>query len=207
MANCTNHRNNCMAFVPGISLWMLRHTRRLQSLMNFQSAASKKWRERASPPTPILCVKLWRTAGDKIRSSPGIIKAGCKKATCLCLYAKTKYPNNICFNYLLFTFKRNCIIIILWSLIKTRQSSKKWPTRTIHLFPVLRRSGSAWSGSWRRNFGHYGIGRMLNEDYKEMLQSLLDNEVEFLIVGAYAMAVYGYPRATGDLDLWVFTSK
>jgi predicted nucleotidyltransferase len=48
---------------------------------------------------------------------------------------------------------------------------------------------------------------MLNKDYKEMLQSLLDNEVEFLIVGAYAMAVYGYPRATGDLDLWVFTSK
>jgi len=48
---------------------------------------------------------------------------------------------------------------------------------------------------------------MLNEDYKEMLQSLLDNEVEFLIIGAYAMAVYGYPRATGDLDLWVFSSK
>ena len=40
-----------------------------------------------------------------------------------------------------------------------------------------------------------------------MLQSLLDNKVEFLIVGAYAMAAYGYPRATGDLDLWVFTSR
>jgi predicted nucleotidyltransferase len=39
-----------------------------------------------------------------------------------------------------------------------------------------------------------------------MLQSLLNNKVEFLVVGAYAMAAYGYPRATGDLDLWVFTS-
>ena len=39
-----------------------------------------------------------------------------------------------------------------------------------------------------------------------MLQSLLDNKVEFLVVGAYAMAAHGYPRATGDLDLWVFTS-
>ena len=48
---------------------------------------------------------------------------------------------------------------------------------------------------------------MLNKDYKEMLQSLLGNEVEFLIVGAYAMAVYGYPRATGDLDLWILTSN
>lgn len=48
---------------------------------------------------------------------------------------------------------------------------------------------------------------MLNKDYKEMLQGLLDNKVEFLVVGAYAMAAHGYPRATGDLDLWVFTSR
>ena len=34
---------------------------------------------------------------------------------------------------------------------------------------------------------------MLNEDYKDMLQILLDNEVKFLIVGAYALAAYGYP--------------
>lgn len=38
---------------------------------------------------------------------------------------------------------------------------------------------------------------MLNEDYKEMLQILLKNNVKFLVVGAYAMAAYGYPRATG----------
>jgi len=44
---------------------------------------------------------------------------------------------------------------------------------------------------------------MLNEDYKEMLQILLKNEARFLIVGAYAMGAYGYPRATGDIDIWV----
>jgi len=44
---------------------------------------------------------------------------------------------------------------------------------------------------------------MLNEDYKEMLQILLNNEVKFLIVGAYAMGAQGYPRATGDFDIWV----
>lgn len=48
---------------------------------------------------------------------------------------------------------------------------------------------------------------MLNEDYKDMLQSLLNNEVRFLIVGAYALAVYGYPRATGDFDIWVEASS
>ena len=47
---------------------------------------------------------------------------------------------------------------------------------------------------------------MLNEDYKDMLQILLNNEVKFLIVGAYALAAYGYPRATGDLDIWVEAS-
>jgi hypothetical protein len=40
---------------------------------------------------------------------------------------------------------------------------------------------------------------MLNEDYKEMLQCLLEEKVRFLLVGAYAVAVYGYPRATKDL--------
>ncbi len=44
---------------------------------------------------------------------------------------------------------------------------------------------------------------MLNEDYKEMLLILLENKVEFLVIGAYALGVYGYPRATGDFDIWV----
>ena len=47
---------------------------------------------------------------------------------------------------------------------------------------------------------------MLNEDYRDMLQILLGNEVRFLVVGAYAMGAYGYPRATGDFDIWVDTS-
>ncbi|MFH1645315.1 MAG: hypothetical protein ABIB11_02750 [Candidatus Omnitrophota bacterium] len=47
---------------------------------------------------------------------------------------------------------------------------------------------------------------MLNEDYREILQLLLDNEVKFLVVGAYALGAYGYPRATGDFDIWVEAS-
>ena len=48
---------------------------------------------------------------------------------------------------------------------------------------------------------------MLNKDYKEILQILLKNEVRFLIVGAYAMGAHGYPRATGDIDIWVEASE
>ena len=48
---------------------------------------------------------------------------------------------------------------------------------------------------------------MLNEDYRDMLHILLDNEVRFLVVGAYALGAYGYPRATGDIDIWVDASR
>ena len=44
---------------------------------------------------------------------------------------------------------------------------------------------------------------MLNSDYKDMLQVLLDNGVKFLLVGAYAMGAHHFPGATGDIDIWV----
>ena len=47
---------------------------------------------------------------------------------------------------------------------------------------------------------------MLNEDYKDILQSLAEEDVKFLLVGAYAMAAYGYIRATMDIDIWVMPS-
>ena len=47
---------------------------------------------------------------------------------------------------------------------------------------------------------------MLNEDYKEMLQYLVDEDVKFLLMGAYALAAHGYPRATMDIDVWVMPS-
>lgn len=40
-------------------------------------------------------------------------------------------------------------------------------------------------------------------DFSEMLQALSDSNADFLVIGAHAMAVQGYVRATGDLDLWV----
>jgi len=43
----------------------------------------------------------------------------------------------------------------------------------------------------------------MNRDFAEMLSALLETGAEFLVVGAYAMAAHGAPRATGDLDIWV----
>lgn len=47
----------------------------------------------------------------------------------------------------------------------------------------------------------------MNRDFVEMLTALSAEGVEFLIVGAYAVAGHGLPRATGDIDLWVRPSR
>ncbi len=44
---------------------------------------------------------------------------------------------------------------------------------------------------------------MLNQDFKEFIQSLNANGVRYLIVGGYAVALYGYPRYTNDIDIWI----
>ncbi len=44
---------------------------------------------------------------------------------------------------------------------------------------------------------------MFNPDFKDMLSALSEASVDFLLVGAYALAAHGHPRATGDLDIWV----
>ena len=43
----------------------------------------------------------------------------------------------------------------------------------------------------------------MNQDFLDLLRAFIDRNVRFLIVGAYALAVHGRPRATGDLDVWV----
>ena len=43
----------------------------------------------------------------------------------------------------------------------------------------------------------------MHQDFLDLLRAFIDHNVRFLIVGAYALAVHGRPRATGDLDVWV----
>ena len=44
---------------------------------------------------------------------------------------------------------------------------------------------------------------MLPDDFREFLKSLNDHKIRYLIIGGYAVGLHGYPRATGDLDVWV----
>lgn len=41
------------------------------------------------------------------------------------------------------------------------------------------------------------------KDFKEFLQLLDSKEIEYLVVGGYAVGYHGHPRATGDMDVWI----
>jgi len=43
----------------------------------------------------------------------------------------------------------------------------------------------------------------MNRDFVDLLRAFIGADVRFLVVGAYALAHHGRPRATGDLDVWV----
>ena len=40
-------------------------------------------------------------------------------------------------------------------------------------------------------------------DFREFLKLLNANNVEYLLIGGYAVGYYGYPRPTGDMDIWI----
>ncbi len=45
--------------------------------------------------------------------------------------------------------------------------------------------------------------RLINSDFRDILSAFCEEKVEFMLVGAYAVAAHGLPRATGDIDLWI----
>jgi hypothetical protein len=44
---------------------------------------------------------------------------------------------------------------------------------------------------------------LLPADFKDFLRSLNSKEVEYLVIGGYAVGYHGYPRATADIDIWI----
>lgn len=44
----------------------------------------------------------------------------------------------------------------------------------------------------------------LSPDFQEFVRSFVEHDVQFLIVGGYALAAHGHPRYTKDLDVWVW---
>lgn len=63
------------------------------------------------------------------------------------------------------------------------------------------------ANEWRQ-FGispvaHWLGHMLLNQDFRDLFVELNAHGVEFLVIGAHALAVHGHVRATKDLDVWV----
>ena len=43
----------------------------------------------------------------------------------------------------------------------------------------------------------------LPEDFKDFLRLLNSHKVEYLLIGGFAVGYHGYPRSTGDMDIWI----
>jgi len=43
----------------------------------------------------------------------------------------------------------------------------------------------------------------IHPDFRDFFRALNRNKVEYVIVGSYALAFHGQPRATGDIDVWI----
>ena len=48
---------------------------------------------------------------------------------------------------------------------------------------------------------------IINKDFKEFITLLNKNNVKYLVIGGYAVAMHGHPRYTKDLDVWILTTN
>ncbi len=47
------------------------------------------------------------------------------------------------------------------------------------------------------------MGNIFNEDFRDFLTSLNENDVRYILVGGFSVILHGYSRTTGDMDIWV----
>jgi hypothetical protein len=60
---------------------------------------------------------------------------------------------------------------------------------------------------WSKSAVNITFGNMvLNQDFREFIQSLSNNCVRYLVAGGYAVALHGYPRYTKDIAIWIDAS-
>ena len=48
--------------------------------------------------------------------------------------------------------------------------------------------------------------KLFNNDYRDMIECLQREGVEFMLVGGYAVALHGWPRMTFDIDFWILAN-
>ncbi len=47
------------------------------------------------------------------------------------------------------------------------------------------------------------MGNIFNDDFRDFIHQLNNNEVRYILVGGYSVILHGYTRTTGDMDIWI----
>ncbi|MBI5916622.1 MAG: hypothetical protein HY842_14690 [Bacteroidetes bacterium] len=47
------------------------------------------------------------------------------------------------------------------------------------------------------------MSNIFNPDFQDFIRCLNESEVDYVLLGGYAVILHGYPRTTGDMDIWV----
>jgi len=47
------------------------------------------------------------------------------------------------------------------------------------------------------------MGNIFNADFRDFIAALNNKQVKYILVGGYSVILHGYPRTTGDMDIWV----
>ncbi len=51
------------------------------------------------------------------------------------------------------------------------------------------------------------MGSIFNDDFQDFIRALNGADVRYMLLGGYAVVLYGYDRTTGDMDIWVERSE
>jgi hypothetical protein len=47
------------------------------------------------------------------------------------------------------------------------------------------------------------MGNIFNDDFRDFICQLNENDVRYILIGGYSVVLHGYTRTTGDMDIWV----
>lgn len=47
------------------------------------------------------------------------------------------------------------------------------------------------------------MGNIFYQDFRDFIQLLNDNNVDYILIGGYSVILHGYSRTTGDMDIWI----
>ncbi len=51
------------------------------------------------------------------------------------------------------------------------------------------------------------MANLFNKDFQEFIQALNNNDVQYVLIGGYAVILHGYIRSTADMDVWIEKTK